>query len=205
MLRGTGVLQKRLKSTQKSGTGSPMERNRFAHEYNRRQIRYGNQGWGMSTYHPRKVRTPPIKDLSDIFARKVTEVDPIMSANTALSAHWRPFALEDGGVLFTHPSHKQIMTWTQEVLKRESEERNGGEMTTFDQHTNSRVQAIIADKTLENSALDDWRKKHLWKLVQAKAFGEGRHRLSGSVYDSIRQSVLQNPRRNASRDPDARQ
>jgi hypothetical protein len=115
----------------------------------------------------------------------------IAETNTALSAHWRPFALEDGGVLFTHPSHKQIMTWSQEVVKREAEKR-GGDMSTYDQHTNSRIQAIIADKTLENAALDEWRRKHLWKLVQAKAFGLGKDRLRGSVFDSIRDTVKRN-------------
>lgn len=188
MLRSSAVLHKKLKSTQKSGTGSPMERNRFAHNYSRGQIRFGNKGWGMSTYHPRRVRVPAVDPLNNLFQSTTTHETPIADANTALSAHWRPFALEDGGVLFTHPSHKQVMTWSQEVIKREAEER-GGEMNMYDHHTNSRIQAIIADKTLENAALDEWRRKHLWKLVQAKAFGLGKDRLAGSVYDSIRESM----------------
>lgn len=86
-----------------------------------------------------------------------------MTTTKTLSPQWRMFALTDGGVLLTHPSHKQVMQWNQETLKRENAAIGQAD---FDRHVDSKIQALMADATLEAVPLSEWRRAHMWRLIR---------------------------------------
>eukprot|EP00758_Cryptobia_borreli_P012211 Tbor_TRINITY_DN5725_c1_g2::TRINITY_DN5725_c1_g2_i1::g.19605::m.19605 len=202
MLRQTTLsLRSGLKSHQIGAVGSPQHRNRYATTYGSQRIKYGDGGFGISVYSARKSRHLRIRPYDILEKRTLTPKDPLSTTSTVLSAHWRAFALEDGGVLFTHPSHKQLMTWGQEVLNREAEVmtenmiQNAKEkglppprktaVSAMNHHISSKIQGIIADKTLENAGIAEWRKKHLWHLMRAKTQPQDRSRLRDTAHSSI--------------------
>ncbi|TPP42103.1 hypothetical protein CGC20_28225 [Leishmania donovani] len=71
---------------------------------------------------------------------------------------------KDGGVFVSHPSHAQIMRWNQRVHTEEGKAANS---TVMDEYVNSRIQAIIADNTIENTSLSQWRKAHMWNVIKS--------------------------------------
>ncbi|EPY26212.1 hypothetical protein STCU_06265 [Strigomonas culicis] len=163
MLRLTQLLCK-VQSHQKKRAQHPNAGTRFGRVYNRGFIRYGFGGFGMSVYSPKKNRNftvePPQESVPDVLA-----ADRGLTPTTrSLSPNFRAFALDDGGVLMTHPSHEQVMRWGQGV--RQAEGRATG-MTAMDEAVNARIQSIIADNTIENVSLQHWRKNHMWNLVKA--------------------------------------
>ncbi|KAH9598073.1 hypothetical protein LSM04_002748 [Trypanosoma melophagium] len=154
----------RVQSHQKVKSQHPNAGTRFGRVYNRGFIRYGFGGFGMSVYTPKKDRrfrvlpTPPPK--GDVFA----DNESLVATTRTLSPNFRAFALEDGGVLFTHPTHEQIMRWGQGIL---TEETKATGMTSMDNYVNSRIQSIIAENTVENVAISHWRRRHMWNLIKA--------------------------------------
>ncbi|KEG09794.1 putative variant surface glycoprotein [Trypanosoma grayi] len=163
MLRLCRVCLK-VQSHQKKKSQHPNAGTRFGRVYNRGFIRYGFGGFGMSVYTPKKDRTFRVQSLPpppvDVFADNA----PLVPTTRTLSPNFRAFALQDGGVLFSHPSHEQIMRWGQGVL---TEETKATGMTSMDNYVNSRIQSIIAENTVENVALSHWRRRHMWNLVKA--------------------------------------
>eukprot|EP00796_Vickermania_ingenoplastis_P008210 gene8210-5735_t len=172
MLRGTRCLL-RVQSHQKNRSQSPHAGTRFGRVYNRGFIRYGFGGFGMSVYSPKKDRRfvplPPFPSLTPVehgISSSVWEAEGGMTTATrSLSPNFRAFALGDGGVLMAHPSHKQIMAWGQQVLTKETAAAGG--KTSMDEYVNSRIQAILADQTIENVTLSHWRRNHMWNLVKS--------------------------------------
>ncbi|ORC91405.1 putative variant surface glycoprotein [Trypanosoma theileri] len=163
MLNLCRVLLK-VQSHQKVKSQHPNAGTRFGRVYNRGFIRYGFGGFGMSVYTPKKDRrfrvlTPP-PPKGDLFA----DNESLVPTTRTLSPNFRAFALEDGGVLFTHPTHEQIMRWGQGVL---TEEGKATGMTSMDNYVNSRIQSIIAENTVENVAISHWRRRHMWNLIKA--------------------------------------
>lgn len=178
MLRAGRVLL--VKSHQLKKAQHPDAGTRFGRHYNRSMVRYGFSGFGISTYSTRKNRSFVVRPTSKGQFSTMTTRDPATGAlgtvrssvisrdhlsNTtkSMSPHWRSFALADGGVLFVHPAHKQIMTWNQDTLRREAEATG---LTSMDQWVHSRMQALIADNTLGNVSLSHWRKRHMWALIK---------------------------------------
>ncbi|KAK7197907.1 hypothetical protein NESM_000745100 [Novymonas esmeraldas] len=171
MLRLTVSLL-RVQSHQKKRAQHPNAGTRFGRVYNRGFIRYGFGGFGMSVYSTKKDRrfrvmpvpppppaTTPAEQL-DLFAD-----DRGMATTTrTLSPTFRMFALEDGGVFVSHPSHAQIMRWNARV---HTEEGKATGNTVMDEYVNSRIQAIIADNTIENASLSQWRKAHMWAVIKS--------------------------------------
>lgn len=126
----------------------------------------------MSVYSPKKNRNfmplPPPAAPAATTAAEVRDVfsdqSGLVATTRTLSPTFRTFALDDGGVFFSHPSHTQIMKWNQGVL---TEEGKATEQTAMDECVNARIQAIIADQTIENTTLSQWRKTHMWRLVKS--------------------------------------
>lgn len=170
------VQSHQLKKSQHPDAGT-----RFGRHYNRSFIKYGFSGFGISTYTTKKNRTFKIRPtnaatafgsmavrdhvgapLKVVPSRAATR-DHMSNTTKSLSPHWRSFGLSDGGVLFVHPSHNQVMAWNQATLKKEAEATG---LTSMDQWVNSRMQAIIAENTLESVTLSHWRKRHIWAMLK---------------------------------------
>mmetsp|Transcript_8620 Transcript_8620/g.9724 ORF Transcript_8620/g.9724 Transcript_8620/m.9724 type:complete len:191 (-) Transcript_8620:98-670(-) len=152
------VKSHQLKKSQHPDAGS-----RYGRNYNRAMIRYGFTGFGISTYSPRKNRSFKIRPLPDAFTNRNPSAAHLTPTTKSLSPQWRPFALADGGVLIAHPSHSQVMKWSQSTLAKEAEATG---QTAMDNWVDTRIQSIIADNTLENISLSHWRRRHLWTLVK---------------------------------------
>ena len=171
MLRFTQALL-RVQSHRKKRAQHPNAGTRYGRVYNRGFIRYGFGGFGMSVYTPKKDRRFRVMPLPANPAPTVTaEQRDVFADNSGLTATtrtlsptFRLFALEDGGVFVSHPSHAQIMRWNQGVLTEEGKATNN---TVMDEYVNSRIQAIIADNTIENASLSQWRKAHMWNIIKS--------------------------------------
>jgi hypothetical protein len=171
MLRFTQTLL-RVQSHQKKRAQHPNAGTRFGRVYNRGFIRYGFGGFGMSVYTPKKdrrfrVMPPPPISTSTVAAEErdaFADNSGLTATTRTLSPTFRMFALEDGGVFVSHPSHEQVMRWNQGVLTEEGKATNN---TVMDEYVNSRIQAIIADNTLENVSLSQWRKAHMWNIIKS--------------------------------------
>lgn len=171
MLRFTQALL-RVQSHQKKRAQHPNAGTRFGRVYNRGFIRYGFGGFGMSVYTPKKDRTFKVRPVDpepavtiagerrDLFA----DNSGMAATTRTLSPTFRMFALEDGGVFVSHPSHEQIMRWNQGVLTEEGKATNN---TAMDEYVNSRIQAIIADNTIESTSLSQWRRAHMWNIIKS--------------------------------------
>ncbi|CAJ1012828.1 hypothetical protein Q4I28_008141 [Leishmania naiffi] len=171
MLRFTQALL-RVQSHQKKRAQHPNAGTRYGRVYNRGFVRYGFGGFGMSVYTPKKDRTfkvmpvPPSPPATTAAEQRDDFADNrgLVATTRTLSPTFRMFALEDGGVLVSHPSHAQVMQWNQRVHTEEGKATN---RTTMDEYVNSRIQAIIADNTIENTSLSQWRKAHMWNVIKS--------------------------------------
>ncbi|KAG5465649.1 hypothetical protein CUR178_00359 [Leishmania enriettii] len=171
MLRFTRA-QLRVQSHQKKRAQHPNAGTRYGRVYNRGFVRYGFGGFGMSVYTPKKDRTfkvvpvPPPPPATTAAERRDDFADNrgLAATTRTLSPTFRMFALEDGGVFVSHPSHAQIMRWNQRVHTEEGKAANS---TVMDEYVNSRIQAIIADNTIENTSLSQWRKAHMWNVIKS--------------------------------------
>lgn len=171
MLRATVSLL-RVQSHQKKRSQHPNAGTRFGRVYNRGFVRYGFGGFGMSTYSTKKDRTfktlPP--QSMPIGGPHAGDEGGLAPTTQTLSPNFRTFALADGGVFVTHPSHSQIMQWNGGVLQADAKAAAAGPsggMTSMDQFVNSRIQAIIADNTIENVSLSQWRRTHMWNIIKS--------------------------------------
>lgn len=154
----------RVQSHQKKRSQHPNAGTRYGRVYNRGFVRYGFGGFGMSVYSAKKSREFRVRPAPPPLGDAVMSETGLTPTTRTLSPNFRTFALEDGGVFVTHPSHEQIMRWSQGVLTSESEALG---MTTMDNYVNSRLQAIIANNTIENTSISQWRKNHMWNLVKS--------------------------------------
>lgn len=154
-------------STVRTKIGSPWKGKGFGRNLNPQYVKYSGRGWGISMPPLGKDRVMRIQQPDWIPAPNFSG-DPDASASKVaktLSPHWRPFALRDGGVLFTHPSHSQVMRWNAKVLQRENEATG---MTSADHHTHAKIQDIVAGSTLEHMSLAHWRRGHIKHVFQTK-------------------------------------
>ncbi|CAD2212856.1 hypothetical protein AGDE_01917 [Angomonas deanei] len=164
MLRCSPVLL-RVQSHQKKRALHPNAGTRYGRVYNRGFVRYGFGGFGMSVYSTKKDRRFTVEPMLEKPLYGSLSPEGGLSPTTkALSPNFRAFALADGGVLFLHPSHRQVMQWGQAVLQEETKATG---MTAFDEMVNSRLQSMIADNTIENTAITHWRRQHMWNLVKS--------------------------------------
>jgi hypothetical protein len=165
MLRNSLTL--RVHSHQLKKGQHPLRPASLGRHYSRSYIRYGTGGLGISTYSSRKDRRFRVNSLpwsNAGLSPQQEDQQGLCQTTRSLSPHWRTFALEDGGVLFTHPSHEQVMRWGQQVLRKESEATGRTAMSDW---TDSRIQAILADNTLENYSIKYWRQRHMWNLIKS--------------------------------------
>lgn len=182
MLRSTRSLL-RVQSHQKNRSQTPQAGTRFGRVYNRGFVRYGFGGYGMSVYTPKKDRRfrvqpappPPTPAELGIGSPSIWAREGGLSTTTrALSPNFRAFALADSGVLFAHPTHQEIMRWGQKVLETEtatagSDGEEKRSPASMDAYVHERIEAILADNTLENVSLTHWRKNHMWTIVKSHA------------------------------------
>ena len=156
----------RVQSHQQLGVSSnPLKGHGYGRQWTKSSIKYSNKGWGVGKYHARSdIRFVPRR-----FNRETTAEEkfdffaPIGKTTKTLSPHFRPFALADGGVLFVHPSSREILTWTHEVLGKEQKASGLGNV-----HDESRakIQGLIADNTIEHVSIAQWRQVHIQRLLR---------------------------------------
>lgn len=163
MLRLTCFLL-RVQSHQKKRAQHPNAGTRYGRVYNRGFVRYGFGGFGMSVYSTKKNRNFRLRPAPAPLGDPLADDSGLTPTTRTLSPNFRTFAMADGGVLVTHPSHEQVMRWNAGVL---AEETKATGMTSMDQYVNSRIQAIMADNTVENVSLSHWRKTHMWNLIRS--------------------------------------
>ena len=162
MLRISAVI--RVHSHQLKKGQNPLRPASLGRQYSRNYIKYGPGGIGISTYSARKDRRLRVNSLPPVPSTISFGNETGLSQTTqSLSPHWRTYALEDGGVLFTHPSHEQVMRWGQQVFRKEAEATG---RTAMSEWTDSRIQSILADNTLENYSIKYWRQRHMWNLIK---------------------------------------
>ena len=165
MMKRTSFLQP-VKSHQIYAVGHKDNGNRYGRNYHNDYRKNAFGGWGISVYQWKKNRLfyPRTVSSAQDVARRPTEA-PLCEASRTLSPHWRPFALDDGGVLFLHPSHEQLMRFNQDILKKEGEAVG---QTNVDHHVNAKIESILADSTIESRSLSYWRRKQMWSLIRSQ-------------------------------------
>ena len=164
MLRSSPVALS-VKSHQKKPTRIPLHGYGYGKNYTRSYIKYANSGWGMGTYtetRDKRFVTPKVNRERPSEERR-DGTAPFSGTTKTLSPHFRPFALADGGVLFVHPSSKEILTWSHEVLGKE--QRASGLGAVHDE-TRSKIQALLADNTIEHVSIGQWRQMHVQRLMR---------------------------------------
>ena len=70
---------------------------------------FANGGWGVGGWTQAKDRRWPTPQYPEVEPFKKPENMPLSNTTKTLSAEWKPYALSDGGVLFTHPTRDQVM------------------------------------------------------------------------------------------------
>jgi hypothetical protein len=160
MLRQTSPLL--VLSHQRQHSGNRLAGKGYGRSYNLAFKKFGFGGMGCSVHHVKKDRRFVVTSLNDTAPAGKHIDEPLGNTSKTLSPHWRPFGLTDGGVLFTHPSQKQVMGWTQTILQKEQQASG---LSTYDQQVNSKIQSLVADNTLENVSLAQWRRQHLFNLI----------------------------------------
>lgn len=167
MLRHTPVVLW-VCSTQRKRTGNLLAGKGYGRTYTKNYTTYSGQGWGISMPPQPKDRTfKTLRNPANGWESPIkSRNEPLSNVTRTLSPHWRPFALEDGGVLFLHPTVPQVMKWGAQVLKKENAATG---MTTMDEHVNAKIQSIIAGNTLEHISLGHWRRQHIRHLLQKHA------------------------------------
>jgi len=137
----------------------------YGRNWNESFKRYANRGWGLGFYNPQLDRR--FRGMTSNRRLSQEEIDdgcqPLSRTTKTLSPHFRPFALEDGGVMFLHPTTKQILTWTHDVLGKEQTASGIGNV--HDQ-SRAKLQALIADNTIEHVSLATWRRTHVQRILR---------------------------------------
>jgi hypothetical protein len=163
MLRSTFVACSKPVSKQYINRGNQKSAS-FGHRYDKTTLRlFANGGWGMGTYtsaKDRRWKTPTF--VEDFPVGKPANMGMSNTTKT-LSPEWRPFALDDGGVLFVHPTRDDVMQWNQQTLVKE---REASGMASRDNDTVAKIQALIADNTLEHISLARWRRTQLRSIIR---------------------------------------
>lgn len=156
-----------VRSHQFSPSRVPMGRYSYGRNYTKSYIRYADGGWGIGTYSSGKDRrfVPANFHREDERPEdRRLHTSPMSRTTKTLSPHFRPFALADGGVLFIHPSQKEILTWTHEVL---GEEQKKAGLGNVHDDARSKIQGIIANNTIEHVSVAHWRNAHIRRLMRA--------------------------------------
>ena len=136
----------KIRSHTRPSNRHPLGGAKHGREYNMSFKRYACGGWGIGTYSVGKDRRYMPKDIYGVSKAPKTPKNSDVSigdgadretsytrTTKSLSAQFRPFALDDGGVLFVHPTHKQVMEWGSDAMKKEREltaERPAAPMST---------------------------------------------------------------------------
>lgn len=170
----TNARNRHVKSHQIDSIGHTFRSPRLGRSYTSAWIKFGYGGWGMGTHGTGKFRRFHAQRLHHAVASPQEPGGPMVTTTRTLSPEWRAFALADGGVLFTHPSSKQVMEWGQKTLQRENEAIGQAD---FDRHVNCKIQSLMADATLESVPLSEWRRAHMWQLIR----NHGKHSATPSA------------------------
>ena len=166
MLARTRVALRKPRSSTSRRTGHP-NAGGIGQRYERVATRQmSNDGLGIGTYSAPKDRRWPTPGFSEPEPFKKPKNMPMSNTTKTLSPEWKPYALADGGVLFTHPTRDQVMQWNFEATAKENEAVG---TTTREHATKAKMQALIADNTLEHTTLADWRREQLQRLIRKHA------------------------------------
>ena len=134
---------------------------------------YGPWGYGIGKLQPRKDRSAAIIPRSDVEAPSPhgSLHGPLSDVTRSLSKEWIPYALEDGGVLFTHPTTHNMLRWSHETLREER--RATGLYSTYDADRDAKIKTLLARNTIEAQPLESWRRKHIVQLLRARLRQKG--------------------------------
>lgn len=116
----------------------------------------------MGGFAPRKDRRVPTPYFREAPPVGKPENMPLGNTTKTLSPEWKPFALSDGGVLFTHPTRDQVMEWNNLVISKEHEAVG---IPSRQHAVQAKVQSLMADNTLEHLSLSQWRRANLRQLI----------------------------------------
>uniref|UniRef100_A0A7S1QLH8 Uncharacterized protein n=1 Tax=Neobodo designis TaxID=312471 RepID=A0A7S1QLH8_NEODS len=166
MLRKSNVALSKPRSYQTRRTLHPMANHpRWGHDRTVAK-QFAWRGWGVGGNQPERDRRWPTPSYAEEAPFQKPKNMPMSNTTKTLSGEWRPYALSDGGVLFTHPTRDQVMQWNYEATMKENEAAGS---TARDHNVKAKMQALIADNTLEHTTLADWRRQQLQRLIQKHA------------------------------------
>ena len=162
MLRSSRQVLSKPVSKQSRHTGFALGAGKGRRYENQSHRAYAQGGFGTGTYTTAKDRRFKTPMFIEPFEPHKPENMPMTNTTKSLSHEWKPFALNDGGVLFLHPTRDQIMAWNQKVMLKERETTG---MTTRDHDIEAKTQTLMADNTLEHISLAAYRREHLTRLI----------------------------------------
>eukprot|EP00760_Papus_ankaliazontas_P023195 PhM_4_TR1979/c0_g1_i2/m.43773 len=162
MLQRTTHCLGRQKSQVQHGIRHRLASSRWGRNYNYAMAMYGPYGYGIGKIQPRRDRSAPIVSITPD-AKSTTSLTQSDVTRT-LSPEWTPYALADGGVLFTHPSTKQVLQWTHDVMKHEREA--SGQSSRYDAERSAKIRDLLARNTIEAQPIEAWRKRHVVDVLR---------------------------------------
>eukprot|EP00759_Apiculatamorpha_spiralis_P012731 PhF_6_TR19658/c0_g1_i1/m.28689 len=115
--------------------------------------------------NPKKDRKPVLLETGQSLER-LNKDGPLSDVTRTLSPQWVPYALQDGGVFFVHPTHKDVLQWTHKALKQEREAT--GTVSAYDTERSAKIEMLMERNTLEAQPISEWRRKHMVQLLREK-------------------------------------
>ena len=168
MLRASISRLRGTKSTQIDRGKHPLSGSRKGRSYNHAYRTYGPYGYGVGKMTTRKNRSVDIAPRHDIQRPRPngSRDGPLSDVHRTMSKHWVPYALEDGGVLFTHPSTKEMLRWSHDTLREER--KCTGMYSTTDADRDAKIKTLLERNSIEAQPIEAWRKKHIAQLLKEK-------------------------------------
>ncbi|KNH09480.1 hypothetical protein XU18_0165 [Perkinsela sp. CCAP 1560/4] len=163
MFRQPKALLKQTKSTVVQSTRHPLSGSKKGRDYNYAYRTFGPFGYGVGKNQSKKDRTAVI--FPKPYPPSAQRTDgPLSDVSRSLSKDWAPYALQDGGVLFAHPSMHQVLQWSHETLKEER--KTTGLHSIVDYDRDAKIKTLLARNTIEAQPIEYWRKKHITQLLR---------------------------------------
>ena len=153
---------KRTKSTIVRKERDRLSGSKLGRDYNFAYRTFGPFGYGVGKNQSKKDRAAEI--LPRHSPSGASNNGPMSNISRTLSHEWIPYALHDGGVLFSHPSSSQMLRWSHEAMK---EERKAvGLYSSVDYDRDATIKTLLARNTIEAQPIEQWRKKHITQLLR---------------------------------------
>lgn len=141
----------------------PLEGSRKGRHYNYAYNKYGPWGYGVGRYINKKDRTPILQNIGTMDFPRMMGKMPLSDVTRKLSPQWVPYALADGGVLFTHPTSQEVLQWSHECLREER--KATGMSSIYDAERDTKIKILLERNTIEAQPIEAWRRKHILELL----------------------------------------